>query len=80
MESKNYFWHLHVVLIRKGKDASDEEEMEVWVKAHSSRAAVIRGLTQIEMDDEDKIHYVHIGAPRPTVPKRLQTDETKIIE
>lgn len=62
-------WSVTFSIIPAGKQAGDEIEKEVAVRASNSVDAVEEAVQGLDIGKEDLIHEVHVSPPRKTRPK-----------
>jgi hypothetical protein len=69
------WWHVAFAVIPAGKKAGDEEDVEMWIEAASSRDALLCAAARLMLAAGELIHDVHVSAPRATPPVPAPEDD-----
>ena len=57
------WWHVEFAVIPAGKQAGDEEDVEMWVESANSRDALLCATARLLLNDGDLLHGAHVSPP-----------------
>lgn len=60
------WWCVSFSVILVGGEAGDEEEVEIYAQAPSSRDALLCATARLRMRKGEMLHMTHVGAPHKT--------------